>query len=290
MPWVESLAEICDKYGITADDTPVTRRLHGLLHADYERREAESDREPGLHVSHAGKCQQAVFYGITDAEKTDPLKSDSLLNFKVGRAVEEVIAELLEDGGILVRENVVSIPCEGETVTGHIDILVWFPDTHEIWELKSIASKAMSWLLKKGEEGRPDARQQLNLYMYASQKGLVKVRVPGVVTDPSAIVQDTGKGLWTTCWPRFDKGHLVYVIKDATVDQPNLFDFELTYDAWLAEVDLLKMVKIKIDADQGVDPGIPAEYMDEFNKKGKVPFFPCSKYCQHRRLCWGNHE
>jgi len=287
MPWVESLSDICAKYNVTAHDTPVTRRLISLLHEDYERQEQENPREPGLHVSHAGKCQQQVFYDVTGAEKTNPLTADSLINFKVGRSVEEVIADLLEQGGVLIRETVVSIPAEGEIVTGHIDVLVWFPDTNEIWELKSIASKAMSYLLKKGEEGRPDARQQLNLYMHASRQGLVKVRVPGLIADPTAIVQDTGKGLYTTLWPRFKKGHLVYVIKDATVDEPTMFDFELAYDEWLEKADLLRMAAIKKDADQGIDPGIPPEYMDEFQKKKKVPYFPCSKYCQYREHCCG---
>lgn len=288
MPWVESLSDICAKYNVTAQDTPVTRRLTALLHEDYETERRENPHDPGLFVTHVGKCEQQVYYQLAGIDPTDPLTSDSLMNFRVGHAVEEAVSELLELGGILIRETRTQIPYDDEEVRGRIDFMVWFPDSHEIWELKSIASKAMTYMLKHGEDGRPEYKQQLNLYLHASQQGLITVKVPGVHPDPSAIVLDTGKGLYTTLSPRFTKGHVVYVVKDATVDQPLFFDFEVEYDQFRAESDLMRLVKLKKDADQGIDPGIPPEYMDEFQKKKKVPFFPCAKYCQWRKKCWGD--
>lgn len=228
------------------------------------------------HVSDAGKCPRAIYKNIL-GEKGEPYSTDSLINFGVGRAVEEWFAETLEALGAKVyREISVEIPNPfgGPDVPGHIDFLIIVPpdvaaylgietESDIVIELKSINSRSMGFMLRSGEQGRGEHRKQLRLYRYAA-----------ICDAPST----TESGEEIDLRPYTMAGwYLAYVVKDATKGEPNIHAFEVPYEREAVEDDLLFLATVNSLADREEEPGIPSGY--------KWSGYPCS-YCSHRNYCF----
>lgn len=198
------------------------------------------------HVSDAGKCIRAVTYSLRNIEESDPFTADSLANFLIGHAAEDVYADILKAAGAeFVREEYVSIPAGATVVTGRKD----FDGVRLLWggaivELKTTSSRAMSFMLKKGERGKDAHRRQLNLYLYA-----------------------TG----------MNAGYLVYVVKDATKGEPIFHAWLVERDDAQANNDLMALSLAKQIADTNELPAIPQDF--------KQSAFPCT-YCSWRTRCW----
>lgn len=269
MTWYDDLgkvtAEFAEQVGYDPSKTPVARRVAELLDSWHKKREEEHPREPGLHVSMAGQCQRKTFFSLTDEPETNPISTDSHLNFFYGRVAEDALGELLSQGGELVREHTVEIPYRDTSVVGHIDHCIVFPDSKEVWEGKSIGSRQIGRLLKNFEAGRKEARDQLTLYLHASHHP--DVEMP---------------------FKDYDHAHLVYAIKDPIVDQPMIFSFEVDYDPFLAERLLADLYETEQHAKRGTDPGRPLEYDQQFINKRKIPYYPCQKWCEYRDRCWAD--
>lgn len=262
------LAEVEREYG-TGDASEALRALliRGLEEknrVEREQRAAERGTADKLnpHISDAGKCLRQVTYSLMNAEQSEPLTADSLMNFLVGHAVEEVLAEILTAAGAeFVREERVTIPAGETVITGRKDFdgvrIRWSEKIAEqlgadridipegtVVELKSTNSRAMGFMLKRGERGRNEHRRQLNLYIYGS----------GV-----------------------SEGYLVYVVKDATKGEPIFHAFRVEMDEAQARNDLQALASAHDLAKRETLPEIPSGYAQNS--------FPCT-YCNWRTRCW----
>ena len=203
----------------------------GLIALDEQKKAARiaekgTDKKLNPYVSDAGKCIRQTTYSLMNVEPSEPMTPDSLMNFLVGHAVEEAWAQILiAQGAEHVREERVSIKAGSTVVTGRKDfsgvLLAW---GGSIVELKSTNSRAMGWMLKKGEKGKADHRRQLNLYLHA-------------------------EGL--------ERGYLVYCVKDATKGEPIIHAFLVEYDKGEANNDLLALGLADTMAKKGALPKIP---------------------------------
>jgi hypothetical protein len=239
-----------------------------------ERAKTRPDGKVNPHVSDAGKCPRKIFFSLIGEPETNPPDNDSLINFAVGNAVEEAFAYLIEPlGGEVIREVRVEIPVRDTVVTGRADFLVALEKFDSILELKSINSRSLKWMLKKQEAGKEDHRRQLNLYLHASKNGLL--RVPTWMT-----VGEGDRKIKAEVGTRplfFDKGFLVYIVKDATKGEPPVHAFEVQYSERRAKADLADMWRVYELALVDADPGIPDGY--------KRNAYPCN-YCPFQDRCW----
>jgi hypothetical protein len=222
------------------------------------------DREPGLHVSMAGRCPRQVFFSLTGVPKTEPMTLDSYMTLRTGNKVEELYIELLLAAGVtILSQQRVRLERDGETIHGTLDLVIEIPDEvraeipgldfREVWELKSKNSRAMSWLLKKGGPEPDDGYvKQLQGYNHAAEMKLVPA-------------------------PTHARGRLIYTAVGATKGEPLLSAYFVEYDRDSALVDLGKLAALGKAAREGRDPGIPESY-DPFK-------FPCS-YCEYKRRCF----
>ena len=260
------LSKVEEQFG-TGDGSRAIRELvaGGLA----KRREAEQaeraktrpDGKQNPFVSDAGKCPRKIYFSLIGEPETNPPDNDSLINFAVGNAVEEAFAYLIEPlGGEVIREVRVEIPVRDTVVTGRADFLVSLPQFRSLIEMKSINSRAMKWMLKNGEAGKEDHKRQLNLYLHASDLSLLTVDSP-----------EGQRPMY------FDKGYLVYVVKDATKGEPPVHAFELEYSRRRALGDIEEMSAVAAMAKNNEIPEIPSGYTR--NK------YPCS-YCPYKERCW----
>jgi CRISPR/Cas system-associated exonuclease Cas4 (RecB family) len=192
------------------------------------------------YISDAGRCIRQVTFSLMNIEPSEPYTEDALMNFLVGHAVEEAWAQvLIGAGATFVREERVEIPIDGTKVTGRKDFdgirLLW---QSSIVELKSTNSRSMAWTLKRGDQGKPDHRRQLNLYLHAS---------------------------------RMEVGYLVYLVKDATKGEPILHAWAVDYDEEQALADLEAMAMANALAQIQRPPAIP-----EGMKQSAYPCSYCS--------------
>lgn len=240
------LAEIV-RFNDSGDATAELREvLRAGLFALNEQKKAARIAERGTadklnpHVSDAGRCPRQTVYSLMNVPESDPLTEDSLMNFLVGHAVEEAWAQILTAAGAeYVREERVSIRAGETVITGRKDFdgirLLWLGS---IVELKSINSRSMGWMLKRGEKGKPDHRRQLGLYLHAGGH---------------------------------DAGYLVYLIKDATRGEPILYAWRVDRNDDLAQDDVTSLALCHADAKRGFLPAIPEDY-----KKTAYPCTYCN--------------
>lgn len=256
------LSEIVGEHG-TGDATGPVRALleYGM------RRKLESevnDREPGVHVSDAGRCPRQVFFSLTGVPKTEELTLDSWMTLNLGKKAEELYLELLEAAGVKVLiQQRIALEHDGETIHGTLDMVIEVPeevrklipglDPVEVWELKTKNSRAMSWLLKRGGPETDDGYvKQLRGYLEGAQRG----QVPK---------------------PTKARGRLVYTAVGATKGEPLFHAWFVDYDEAETLKDLKRLSDSMKGAREGIDPGIPEGF--ERTK------FPCS-YCDYCSKCW----
>ena len=271
----QTLAQIVAMFGTgNATNFMVSLIEEGLAKENEQGQQARLEERGTLdklnpHVTDIGKCPRKVVKSLLNHPETNPLTTDSLINFGVGHAIEEWFAHVMElQGALAVREIKIRIPYEGEGMSeitsGRTDFFLAWPEESILCELKSTSSRAMHWMLKRGENGKEDHRYQLNQYLDASQKQCLSFPDP---YDSTGILE-----------PSFDKGFLVYVVKDAVKGEPNIHAWEVPYDKELAEHHQWELAKLADMARAGNVPDIPADYDP---KK-----FPCS-YCSFQGDCWG---
>lgn len=213
------------------------------------------------YVTDAGsKCPRKTWYTLRNYPVTDPPTADSLANFLLGKAAEEAFAKILEQMGVrVVREVRVALPCaapDGEMldVTGRLDFLLYFENGESpvLIEMKTTSRLAMKL---HGYKPYDDHVSQLNLYLHASQEGLI------------------------SNLPPVQAGVVFYYIKDASKRQRAFYAFDVPYDPARALDDLALLVNL--DGWARLDPS-PPERPAGFNPEK----FPCS-YCDFRTECWG---
>lgn len=212
------------------------------------------------YVSDAAKCFRAVWFSLRNEPESNPVGPDSLMNFAVGHAVEEALANVLEAQGLTVlREVRVEIPAERTIVSGRADFLVVLLP-HLLIELKATNSRAMGFMLRNGDKGRHEHRLQAGKYLHATHLGLM--RAGDVVVPP------------------LDSALLVYIVKDATKNEPIAHGFRVNYDEFTkaqVERELRRLAQIKKLADENTDPGRP-----EGMERRK---YPCA-WCSWVDRCW----
>ena len=106
------------------------------------------------YVTDAGKCPRAVGLSLLNIPGK-PFTIDTLINFGMGHATEEFLAEALAAGteSRVEREVRIEIPTNDTIVSGRADFILW--DQGLIVELKNTSSMAMKFL---EEGGRPEHR------------------------------------------------------------------------------------------------------------------------------------
>ncbi len=254
----EHLATTVAEHGTGDASGPV----RALLELGMRNKLREPDtREPGLHVSDAGKCPRQLFFRLTGVSKTEPMTLDSWMTLNLGKKAEELYLELLEAAGVrIIAQQTMTLEKDGEKVTGTLDLLLEIPeavreivpglDPREVWELKTKNSRALGWVIKRGgPDGDDGYVKQLNGYLHGS-----------------------------TVKPTHARGRLVYTAVGATRGEPLFHAWFVDYDVEKVEADLARLAKIGKDAKAGIDPGIPEAF-------AKCPNWPCG-YCDWKRLCF----
>ena len=258
----EHLSEVVGEFG-SGDATGPVR---ALLEYGMRRKLASetSDREPGVHVSDAGRCPRQVFFNLTGVPKTEELTLDSYMTLRLGNKAEELYLDLLKAAGVTVlTQQRIALEHDGEKIHGTLDLLIEVPeevrklipglDEREVWELKTKNSRAMSWLLKRGGPEPDDGYvKQLRGYLHGAMTGQVQK-------------------------PTKARGRLVYTAVGATKGEPLFHAWFVDYDAASTLEDLNRLSDSMKGAREGIDPGIPEGF--ERTK------FPCS-YCDWCSKCW----
>ena len=116
----------------------------------------------------------------------------------------------------------------------------------------------MGAMLRYGENGKADHRKQANIYLHASQLGLLP--------------------------HKYDHAYLVYCVKDATRREPPLHAFRVDYDKGAAEADIKSLAMIAKMAEKGKDPGIPSPFLQHLAEKKNLPW-QC-QYCSWKGVCF----
>lgn len=174
----EHLAQVIEANGAPAGSQFIVELIEAGLKAqnearDEERAEQKKDQKPNTYFTDAGKCERAIFFRLTGEEVTNPLTADSLMNFKIGHAVEDAVGEVLSwaTGGQILREVSTEFEVNGHRISGRADFLITVPESRVLIELKKTSSRALGWMVKNGQPGRDEHRKQANLYVHASQLG-----------------------------------------------------------------------------------------------------------------------
>lgn len=266
------LRELVDSYGEAAG----SRFIVDLLEAGLAEKQKAKDEQraiekqgvkPNPYFTDALKCERAIYFRLTGEPETEPLTTDSLINFEVGHAIEEAFATMLSYPGVqMLREQSMEFSINGVRISGRLDFLLLLLQESILVELKAINSRSLGFMLKRQMPGRDEHRHQINLYLHGSQQGLLQRK-----TDVD------GNRLLVPVVEKFDLGYLVYVVRDATKGEPPIHAFPVRYDKQMAEGDLEFLAQISHRADARNDPGIPVG----FEKKK----FPCS-YCSWKGRCW----
>lgn len=262
----QHLAQVVEANGTGSATATIVRWVEEGIKAANDASQAEriaakgTDKKANPYATDAGKCVRQVYFSLTGVPQTEPLTTDSYINFGVGHSVEEWLAGCLKASGAEVMQEVrIEIPAGDTVVSGRVDFLLGLKEENALVELKTTSSRAMGAMLRYGELGKDDHRKQANIYLHASQLGLLP--------------------------HKYDHAYLVYCVKDATRREPPLHAFQVNYDKSAAEADLKSLALIAKMAAAGRDPGIPAEYQAKFAEKGKTPVFPCG-YCSYKTHCW----
>lgn len=226
-----------------------------------------TDKKTNPYVTDAQSCPRKVWFTLKNVPETEPLTTQSLINFGLGHSAEEFAASIFErfPDAKVQREIRIEIPVGSTCVSGRIDFLIELPAFDSMVELKTTSSLSMKYTLQglaKGErqDSHEKYRSQLNLYLHASHLGLVGERA-------------------------YDQGYLVYLIKDAKKGQEPIQAFKIAYDKGAAEADLRQLALLKEMADRDQDPGIPVAYLQHYSQKKKL-IWNC-QYCPFMSLCWG---
>ena len=268
----DHLAEVVERFGKTGHDA--SQMVNNLVAEALEAANAERDAawqathpdgKVNPSVTDAGKCPRAVWLSLTGQEQTEPLTTDSLVNFGIGGAIEEWLGGILGAKGVTFEREVrLEIEHGGVTITGRIDFL--FTLSGRLIELKSISSRQMGMMLKSGEAGRENHRKQANLYLHAARHGTLETEA-----EPPT------------------EAYLVYIVKDATRREPPVHSWYLPYDEAMAVADLDLLATIAASAAEGNEIGIPADYLKQFNETGR-PYWMCNGYCSYIGACWERNE
>jgi len=259
-PPVQHLGEIVSQLGTGKGTKAIVDLIETQLHQEQaeeqDRRKAEGKGGPRLYVTDVGRCPASVWNRLMEVPETQPLTTDSLVNFRVGHAVEEAFMSLVGVEGVVCREIPLTLRAGDAIVYGRADFMLL---NNVLVELKSISSRSMGWTLKREENGRPEHNSQANLYLRASQEGTLGDETMGA-------------------FPLLDLAYLVYVVKDSTKGEPVVHAFEVPYSPRKAMEDLEFFAGIWWDFERGVQPICDCE--KRFNKKGPLycawgPSFPC---------------
>ena len=228
-----------------------------------------TDKKTNPYVTDAGSCPRKVWFTLKNIPETEPLTVQSLVNFGLGHSAEEFAASIFErfPDAKVEREKRIEIPTGDSIVSGRIDFLIELPSFDSIVELKTTSSLSMKYTLQglaKGEkqDSHDKYLKQLNLYLHASQLGLL--------SKP------------------YQQGYLVYLIKDAKKGQEPIQAFKADYDELMAFGDLRQLALIQKMAERDQDPGIPVAYVNHIATKDKLPW-QCS-YCSYKSLCHGRNS
>lgn len=242
---------------------------------DQERIEEKGSLIPSnTYMSEADNCPRQTAYKLTGAPETNPSTVDSLANMALGNKVEELVEERLRAAGCEVeREIPVEIDFRGFRVSGRVDALVELPDELAAvtrlpkkapWELKMTNIFTYKFMVENREPGKPGHRKQANLYLAASQRGQLD--------------------------RAYDLAVLCYVIAGATRGTPMFHAFPVAYDEGMAHADLANLTMIHKMAEASDIPNIPIDYIQQRNKTGRLPNYPCANYCAFRDHCWGQQR
>ena len=123
-------------------DSQRTREALG----DYlrEQREREGGRPTACGTagrgSYSGACSREIAFGMLGAEETDPIDENTLVAFRVGQDLHDLLQEAMAATYGMQIEQKVDLRSYGYNISGHIDGIYTTPDSKLVWELKSKTS------------------------------------------------------------------------------------------------------------------------------------------------------
>jgi len=242
----------------------VEKLIERALYADRmasreEWNKSHPDGKTAPYVSDADKCPRQSWYSLTNTPESDPPDANSLMNFALGHAAEEAVAEILERYGVpMIRERRIEIPWKGMVITGRPDFLFPIPGAGFLAELKTTTTR-QAFMLEK-EQGMLAHRHQILQYLHAGNLGLL---------EPEITALDCKVGA------------LVYIVKDAQkFRNPKVVHaYDVHYDE--AEVERVLDTFASMQLRAKSDPINPPARPEGYKPKG----FPCA-WCSYATTCW----
>lgn len=240
--------------------------LLGYLEAEREQRDGSYvDPLPAvLHsrASSAGGCSRAIGFAVAKVPPTELPTLDSLVNFRVGDAVHDLVqAAVLRANPDAQKEVPVVID---DYMTGHVDVLT--PD--EVIEIKSQSEFGFEAATKgrlqyvegkerrvRGEPEGPKFEHVLQAGIYAHATGRKRMRI-------------------------------VYVRKTATKGEPTVAEWTVALDDVIEDVtyELMRHAGIVISVRSGALPNRSLVGEDAPDPDAIKPHWRCT-YCSHLSLC-----
>lgn len=238
--------------------------------------ERGTDRKQNLYVTDLGSfCDRKTWLSLYGPEP-EPLDTTAEVTFGVGHAVEEWVAGVLGHAGLgYAREVHIDLDHRQHKITGRVDFLL-LADFGLI-ELKSISWRSFTFMLDRGEQGRPEHRHQLNGYLEASQRG--------------ALAAKDEQGFLSVIPPQ-TSGTLLYVPKESDYKDRNAHipfkAFDVAYDPTAFTQAADRLVTI---AEWPADPGKPATFRaDRFPCGSRKQDGTIKSWCAHFKHCYPEQE
>lgn len=147
-------------------DSQRTREALG----DYlrEQREREGGRPTACGTagrgSYSGACSRKIAFEMLGAEETDPIDENTLVAFRVGQDLHDLLQEAMAATYGMQIEQEVDLRSYGYNISGHIDGIYATPDSKLVWELKSKTSFGFKGAKKSFA---PEKRDVAQVSMYA---------------------------------------------------------------------------------------------------------------------------
>jgi hypothetical protein len=236
------------------------------LVAKRDQREGRESVLDGLHarVSSAGKCARAIGLSISGLEASDPISSESLMNFAIGDFVHDVVqSAIVSKWPDAQLETVGTI---GDYLEGHSDVLYSAEDGQRVvLEIKSIADFGFKLAtgVKLKSNGQWNKKDQVA--EGPKRDHLSQAAIYGVMHGAAYI-------------------SIVYVRKTAAKDEPITWEwrYEMSALRGMADVEIqrLKQIVELVRDNRMPDREYEGKIIDPLTTKK----FPCS-YCSYRSAC-----
>lgn len=136
--------------------------VENVLDAHFERSNPERELDGKWHPSAMFGCDRQALYAKCQMPPSEPLESKTLRVFGVGHALHEILQRAVEEAELGTTYTELTLEDLELEIKGTLDQLIEIgPDHWELWEYKSIKSKAFKY------GGLPKSEHLLQAITYA---------------------------------------------------------------------------------------------------------------------------